>query len=142
MTTEQWQQVWAIFREASEAHPSERSRVVESGSQDPDLQAKVTELLSDLTSLYEAPDDDTEPEVTIAPTWHWLGKQIGRFEIRDPIGRGGMGEVYRAFDPKTHREVAIKCVAPANLDRQMRSPTSCVNARRLRFESSRNRHRF
>jgi serine/threonine protein kinase len=40
------------------------------------------------------------------------GTKLGRYEIRSQIGAGGMGEVYRAFDPKINRQVAIK-VLPA-----------------------------
>src|SRR5262244_1566009 len=40
------------------------------------------------------------------------GTQLDRYEIRSQIGAGGMGEVYRAYDPKINREVAIK-VLPA-----------------------------
>ena len=36
------------------------------------------------------------------------GSRIGSFEIMDAIGAGGMGEVYRARDPKLNRDVAIK----------------------------------
>jgi serine/threonine protein kinase/Tol biopolymer transport system component len=43
-----------------------------------------------------------------------IGAKLGRYEIRAKIGEGGMGEVYRAFDPKINREVAIK-VLPAAL---------------------------
>jgi serine/threonine-protein kinase len=39
-------------------------------------------------------------------------KKIGRYEIIELIGRGGMAAVYRAFDPNFKREVAIK-VLPA-----------------------------
>ena len=36
------------------------------------------------------------------------GSRIGVYEIVAPIGAGGMGEVYRARDPKLRREVALK----------------------------------
>ena len=36
------------------------------------------------------------------------GKQLGPYEIVGPIGAGGMGEVYRARDPRLERDVAIK----------------------------------
>src|SRR3954470_16343870 len=36
------------------------------------------------------------------------GSQIGPYEILAPIGAGGMGEVYRARDPRLNRDVAIK----------------------------------
>src|SRR5262245_18526510 len=40
------------------------------------------------------------------------GTKLGPYEILAPIGAGGMGEVYRARDPRLTREVAIK-VLPA-----------------------------
>jgi TolB-like protein/tetratricopeptide (TPR) repeat protein/tRNA A-37 threonylcarbamoyl transferase component Bud32 len=39
------------------------------------------------------------------------GAQVERYEIIGFIGAGGMGEVYRARDPKLGREVAIKMLA-------------------------------
>ncbi|HXG90342.1 MAG TPA: protein kinase [Vicinamibacterales bacterium] len=36
------------------------------------------------------------------------GIRLGSYEIRAPLGRGGVGEVYRAWDPRLEREVAIK----------------------------------
>ena len=35
-------------------------------------------------------------------------KRIGRFEIRESLGKGGLGEVFLAYDPQMHREVALK----------------------------------
>lgn len=39
------------------------------------------------------------------------GMRLGPYEIIAPIGKGGMGEVYRALDPRLGREVAIKVSA-------------------------------
>jgi eukaryotic-like serine/threonine-protein kinase len=41
--------------------------------------------------------------MTLAP-----GTRLGPYEILAPIGAGGMGEVYRAWDNKLDRYVAIK----------------------------------
>ena len=42
------------------------------------------------------------------------GTRLGPYDILAPLGAGGMGEVYRARDPRLDREVAIK-VLPAAL---------------------------
>jgi len=46
------------------------------------------------------------------------GTQFGRYEIRSPLGIGGMGEVYRARDSRLQRDVAIKVL----LDSCLRDP--------------------
>src|ERR1700686_5330650 len=41
------------------------------------------------------------------------GTRLGQYEIRAPIGAGGMGEVYRATDTKLKRDVALKVLPTA-----------------------------
>ena len=40
------------------------------------------------------------------------GARLGPYEIADLIGRGGMGEVYRGFDTRLGRDVAVKILSP------------------------------
>src|SRR5687768_13028546 len=42
------------------------------------------------------------------------GARLGPYEVRAPLGAGGMGEVYHAYDTKLDRNVAIK-ILPATL---------------------------
>ena len=53
------------------------------------------------------------------------GTRLGPYEVVAPLGAGGMGEVYRARDPRLGRDVAVKVL----------SAELTVNAERLaRFE--------
>lgn len=57
-----------------------------------------------------------------------LGARIGRYELAEPLGSGGMGVVVEAFDPVLSRRVAIKIVRP---DRQISRDRMLAEARAL-----------
>jgi hypothetical protein len=72
---------------------------------------RCRELLTSLVRTVVTP----EPEV---PRRRGLprGTNLGRYVLLDPVGRGGMGVVYAAFDPELDRKVAIKLVRPGVVD--------------------------
>ena len=39
-----------------------------------------------------------------------LGKNLGRYQVIEPLGQGGMASVYKAFDTTLERNVAIKII--------------------------------
>ncbi len=57
----------------------------------------------------EPPEAEPPEEAPAGPV---AGERLGRYELEALVGRGGMGSVYRAFDPATHRQVALKVLPP------------------------------
>ena len=54
------------------------------------------------------------------PTPRARGATLGRYVVVDAVGAGGMGVVYRAFDPELDRKVALKLVRTADVRDQTR----------------------
>src|SRR5574341_2325250 len=74
--------------------------------------------------------DDPEHVMTISS-----GCRVGPYQILGPLGAGGMGEVFRARDPKLGREVAIK-VLPASLAIATSSPPLSIESWRAGVASN------
>jgi tetratricopeptide (TPR) repeat protein len=105
MNRDRWQQVKDVFDQALELAPDERSSFLDRAcSTDHFLRREVESLLSSddeaRSSFWQAP---SLTEFTLNP-----GTKLGPYEIISFIGAGGMGEVYRARDPRLGRDVAIK----------------------------------
>ena len=97
----------ALDRDASARH----AFLDEACGDDPALRRDVESLLAHAATADEflaRPALDVAAQLPMLAT----GQSIGAFTIVGPLGVGGMGEVYRARDPKLGRDVAIK-VLPA-----------------------------
>jgi len=61
--------------------------------------------------------------------------RLGRFEVRARLGAGAFGDVYRAYDPRLDREVAVKVArpgtlaAPGRVERFLREARAAANLR-------------
>lgn len=63
------------------------------------------------TLVFALSSDAVAQQESISKTDDGPTDAIGRFAIRDELGRGAMGIVYLGYDPELKREVAIKVLA-------------------------------
>jgi len=111
MRQELWPEVESALAAALEQPEAERFAWIAKACADPEVRAEVESL----PRVYSRAGDFLTPEGVAArarETRLQVGSQLGPYEILSLIGAGGMGEVYRARDPRIGRDVAIK-VLPA-----------------------------
>lgn len=108
MSLDQRQKVKELFDDALKRPQDERLVFLnESCGRDIELRRNVQTLLDSFESLGSSAEASANEPVS-SPTGVEIGECIGRYQIIDHLGSGGMGDVYLAKDMRLDRKVAIK----------------------------------
>jgi serine/threonine protein kinase len=116
MASPSWPQTEALITATFESPTRERERFLHESCTDPALRDGLLALIKAKpaarpAAVSSAPDD--------AAANLSIGSRVGPYIVLDRIGRGGMGEVFLAKDPRLDRPVALKCLVssqPAGID--------------------------
>ncbi len=123
MERNRWQLIEELYHAALERAPEERAAfLAEACADDSDLRREVEELLrydgaaenfiEEDALVMEARQLEAE-DLSTTKALGITGQQIGAYKILAPLGKGGMGEVHLALDPRLGRKVALKLLPAA-----------------------------
>ncbi len=131
MNPERWQRIKRLLEAALDQPPSERTSFLDQAcGSDPELRKEVESLInyrdeaeSFLVNPADKIDGVEDPEA--GPTREFPSRSLSpgqilgnRFQIRSLLGRGGIGEVWQAYDLKLRIDVALKTLRAELLEKE------------------------
>src|SRR5438128_6548320 len=139
MNPTQWQRIEELLQEALDLEPDRRQAFLESACVgDARLRREVETLLGKeehARSFMETPAFAyLATERAAAPAVSLTGAHVSHYRVESLVGRGGMGEVYKAQDENLPRTVALKMLPAeftADVDRVRRFEQEAFTASKL-----------
>ncbi|MGC1274946.1 MAG: protein kinase [Planctomycetaceae bacterium] len=110
-----------LFAEAAGLLPSDRAAMLDRAcSDDPELRSEVERLLAAFDGAGDFLESSAIERSSITRLLDRTGTRIGNYIVREPLGEGGMGVVWKAEQTApVRREVALKLLKPGTESRQV-----------------------